>query len=192
MARLPLFALLGACTGTPVGDTGGTPIPEGCEPDPASELAAACRCAVPSVEVGSGAMTFEAMEEGSPLTMVHGPQGGWHMLGSARFANLHPIVSIHYTIAIAADGTIVSDNNYRVQMVADGECGGYYPGMYGYLNVSELATVDADTPPELLADVPLVLTMAVTDDEGRTASDTLGVVAALDPVDVERDDSGRE
>jgi hypothetical protein len=180
-AFLLLSLALAACTGSDgedVCDTAG------------SSLAAACACSEPTVEVGSGEMIFEEMPEGSPLTMVHGPQGGWHMLGSARFENFAPIVAVHYSIDVVATGARVSDNNYRVQMVEDGECTGFYPGMYGYLMVAEIATGELDTPPELLGGEEMLLTMTVEDADGRTASDTLTVIAALDPADEGGGDTG--
>jgi len=180
------FLLLAACSGTLGAD--GQP-GASCDP-PETALADACACADPTVEIGSGASTFETVADGDAVTMVHGPQGGWHILGSARFANLLPIVSIHYTIAVEGREGFVSDNLYRVQMVQDTECEGYYPGMYGYLDVSALASGDADTPPELLGGAALVLRMEVADTEGRTAFDELGLVAALDPVDAASTDTG--
>ncbi len=181
-----MMLALAGCTGP--GSKDGDGVGTDCEGLAETELAATCACAEAAVEVGSGDTTYEALAEGSALTMVHGPQGGWHMLGGARFSNLYEIVSIHYTIEIAADGTVISDNNYRVQMVMDGECTGFYPGMYGYLDVTALEDGAADTPPELLGGVGLILRMEVTDLEGRITADTLGVVAALDPADV--DDGG--
>ena len=117
--------------------------------------------------------------------MVHGPQGGWHILGSARMSNFSPIVRIHYVVTVEATGAIVADNNYRVEMRTDAECSGYYAGMYGYLDVRELAAGELDTPPELLAGQELRLTMEVADEQGAAASDSLMVIAALDPMDVE-------
>jgi hypothetical protein len=179
-----LLALLG-CTGA-TGDTGA--LAGDCDAD--TGLPAACACEPATIEVGTGADAFEAVAEGDPVTMVHGPQGGWHVLGSARVANLAPIVAIHYTVTVEPEGVLVSDNDYRVQMLADGACGGTYPGMYGYLNVSALATGDADTPPELLAGRTLGLRMEATDVAGRAATDELSVVAALDPKDEAADTGG--
>lgn len=154
-----------------------------------SDSAGACASEEPAVEVGQtmtddgGTQVFVAAEEGASSTIIHGPQGGWHILASARVTNTDPIVTIHYTVTVGDDGPIVSDNTYRVQLVEDGECAGYYPGMYGYLDVSALAVGDADTPPELLAGETLTLVMEVSDVNGRTAQDTLHVVATLDPAD---------
>ncbi len=176
------YLLLAACTGPggdhsdrPGGDSGDTDLPEGCDASPAT------------VEVGGGATGFESVEDGLALRMVHGPQGGWHVLASARLDHIDPIVSIHYTIEVEPDGVIVSDNTYRVQIVQDTSCGGYYPGMYGYLNVAALVDGERDTPPELLDGRELVVRMEVSDTAGRVATDSLTGIAARDPIDEESD-----
>lgn len=152
--------------------------------DTASVLPSSCACDVPTVEIGGGDIAFVEASDGMPATMVHGPQGGWHLLGSARMVNFAPIVTIHYTVTAVALGTVVSDNTYRVQMVAESDCTGFYPGMYGYLDVTDLASGEVDTPPEVLAGQQLVLRMDVTDTEGRLAEDELVVIAALDEADL--------
>lgn len=114
---------------------------------------------------------------------MHGPQGGWHILGSAWLENYERIVTIRYTITVAEAGAIVSTNDYRVQTVQVDACTGYYPGMYGYLDVAALSSGEADTPPEILAGVELLLAMEAIDSEGRTARDELLVVGALDLID---------
>lgn len=120
---------------------------------------------------------------GESTTIVHGPQGGWHILASVWLENIERIVTIRYDIALAESGELVSENEYRVQTVEVDACTGYYPGMYGYLNVEALATGEADTPPELLAGKDLLIRMNVTDAEGRAADGELSVVGALDPSD---------
>ena len=147
-----------------------------------------CLNRTPRLEVGTGETTFEALEEGASVVMVHGPQGGWHMLGSVRTHNMEPIIEVHYTITDQESGVRVSDNTYRVAVVNDGECTGYYPGMYGYLEVSGLHTAEATRPPELLGFNTVVMTMDVTDYGGRTASTSLQVTAQPDPVDLEPDE----
>lgn len=148
-------------------------------------LDVACACGAPEVAVGGGADAFEATSDGAALTMVHGPQGGWHVLASARIANTDPIVSIHYTIDVASRGARISDNLLRVQIVEVDACTGDFPGMYGFLDVGALAEGEADTPPELIAGEELILQLEVEDLVGRTAIDTLTGVATLDAIDVD-------
>jgi hypothetical protein len=141
-------------------------------------------CDVPvQVEVGTGSSAFEPLAAGSAVTMVHGPQGGWHMLGSLRAVGFEYIVSVVYTIEHVPSGVRVSNNVYRVGMLYDEPtCTGEYPGMYGYLSVTELVDGELDTPPELMADDPLRLCLAV-DDGTKQGEGCLDVVAALDPLD---------
>ena len=126
--------------------------------------------------------------------MIHGPQGGWHILASIRTHGMMDIVEVHYTIEHLDTGTFVSDNIYRLAVVSEGECTGYYPGLYGYLSVRELYDGDLDTPPELLGGDTLRIRLRVTDcttsmeEQGfcvqanRWAEAALDVTALLDPL----------
>ena len=107
------------------------------------------------------------------------------MLGSVRVHSMDPIIEVHFTVHDEESGVFVSDNRYRVAIVEDGECTGYYPGMYGYLDVSGLATETATRPPEVLGYNSVIMTMTVTDLSERTVTQTLRVVAQPDPVDVD-------
>lgn len=143
-----------------------------------------CRCEEASVTIGTGEFVWEDLGDDAPLTMVHGPQGGWHMLGSARVCGTRSVVTIHFTITHDESETIVSDNTYRVALVSDpGGCCGHYPGMYGFLGVQELAEGELNTPPELLACAPVTLKMEVTDSGGRQLVTTTSVTAVPDPAD---------
>lgn len=162
------------------GDSGG----HGSGTDDTGEGPVACTDLPARVEIGTGDSTFETLVEAEPVVMVHGPQGGWHMLGSVRTHSMHNIIEVHYTVTDVESGVRVSDNNYRVAVVEDGECTGYYPGMYGYLDVAELATDVATRPPEVLGYKLVDIQMKVTDYEGREVTETLRVTAQPDPVDL--------
>lgn len=161
------------------GDVDGDADVDGGVDDTGSE---SCWDASPTIEVGTGETTFERLDDGDPVVMVHGPQGGWHMLGSVRIHSMESIIDVSYTITDEASGVRVSDNTYRVAVVVDGECTGFYPGMYGYLTVDEMGT--PGRPPDLLSYKTLEMKMDVTDYGDRTASKTVRVVAQPDPVDV--------
>lgn len=183
------LALL-ACSG-PSPDTDTSPKDTSGQPPCVS----ACACADAAVTVGGtirqddGRTIYTPAIDGSGATMVHGPQGGWHVLASALAERTDDIIEIIYSITVDDSATQVSWNRYYVQLVRTDECSAYYPGMYGYLDVTPLKSGDADTPPELLAGKALTLRMDVTDQSGRTATDELHVVATLDPAD-EPTDSG--
>jgi hypothetical protein len=150
-----------------------------------------CFASAPTIQIGGGDTTYEELSAGDAVTMVHGPQGGWHMLASVWAENFDQIVEIDYTITVLETGAVISDNSYRVALVTQGECGGYFPGMYGYLSVTDIAEGELDTPPELLAYETVVLAMTVADSEGRTASAELEVIAEPDPIDVAAVDTGK-
>lgn len=179
--------LLASCAGkaepATSGDTSSAAGDTSAAPDDTGAPLPACERPELVVEIGTGADSFVPLEEGAEVTMVYGSQGGWHMLGSVEIGQTTPIVKIHYTVATVDGGVLVSDNIYQVQLVSDGECSGYYPGMYGYLDVGELVEGTADTPPELLAGDRLLMRMEVEDREGRVGADEVEVIAALDVAD---------
>ena len=178
-----LVALCAACAGG--GDSG--------DPDSGADSGApagACDGASPSIDVGTGTDSFEELVDGDPLTMVHGPQGGWHLLGSVRTRNMTPVVRIRFEVVVDDSGVVVADNSLYVQTLPDGECGGVYPGMYAYLTVDALADGDLDTPPELLSYETLRFRAEVEDQEGRTATAEVRITATPDPSDLEDGDSG--
>ena len=157
----------GSGTGSGTGD-------EGCFANP------------PQIEIGTGDREFEPLAEGDGVMMVHGPQGGWHMLGSVQITNLSEIVSVHFLIIHSESGVVVADNTYRVATIYDeASCSGYYPGMYGYIYVEDLIEGEADTPPELLSYDVVSFCMEVTDQESRVVSDCMDIVATPDPEDIE-------
>src|SRR5262245_10021573 len=114
---LLVATLLAGCTGTDGKDG-----EESCVPDTGTSLAEVCACEPPGVRIGGGDDVYEDVEEGAAATMIHGPQGGWHVLGSARIAAMADMVTIHYTIEVPALGATVSDNTYRVVTCGTADC----------------------------------------------------------------------
>jgi hypothetical protein len=172
-------------------------------PDTSSkQIVTGCLAKTPDLNIGTGEQNFEALTENDPVTMVHGPQGGWHILGSLAFENLKQIVEIDFQVFDLDSGVRIVNNYYRVAMLLDGDCSGYYVGMYGYLNVNELIDGEINTPPEILGGRNLKLFFHVTDcsqtmeANGECSSDTrfvekeLIVTAALDPIDIPPEDTG--
>jgi hypothetical protein len=181
-----LLLLLGAC-GTSAGPAG--------KADSAAAVDTAdlpCDQRTPTVTLGGssvdelGRPIWTEMPEGSEQTMIHGPQGGWHILASADVQSTDPIVTLVYTITWPAhDDAQLSWSSVQVMLVDDDRCGGYYAGILGILDVSAVAEGDLDTPPELLAGEELVLHMDVTERYATsvTASDERHVIAVRDPAD---------
>ena len=59
--------LLIACTGEPAGDTASGDSP--CEPGDS-----------PTLTIGTGEYSYEEMASGTELELIHGPQGGYHVI----------------------------------------------------------------------------------------------------------------
>ena len=147
--------------------------------------------------LGEGETAFSDFNENLESVMVHGPQGGWHILGSFYLFNSLQILDVEFNIEHLTSGVLISENNYRVAMILDGECQGYYPGLYGYINVENLVDGSLDTPPELLSYEPVRMTMRINDcgvaqeTEGlcqrsdRWIEESIDLVAMPDPMDVE-------
>lgn len=58
---------------------------------PAALLGLLAGCATPPVALlGTGELAWEPLAEGDDLTVIRGPQGGYHVLGSVRTAGLVP------------------------------------------------------------------------------------------------------
>ena len=155
-----------------------------------------CYSKTPQVHIGTGEYEWKELSEGDSVMMVHGPQGGWHMLGSIWLENSAQIVEVSFQI-YTMENIVISDNNYRVAMVMEEECVGFYPGMFGYLNVSELEEGNRNTPPELLADTQVRFEIQTNDcsntmndrgecsRDGRWSKSTIIVNTELDPQDIE-------
>ena len=136
------------------------------------------------VEAGGGEDAFEEIEDGAELPLIHGPQGGNHLLASVRVHNMDPIVRIRYTLTRLRDDMVFSDNLYRLQLLEEGECQYYYPGLYGYVGFTgELQDTNYDLGQIIMEECEL--TMEVTDQNGESASDSVVILPSNseDPVD---------
>jgi len=135
--------------------------------------------------IGAGDDVYEDLEEGACHTMVHGPQGGWHMLGSVRACHTFDVVYIHFEIFDVESKMRISDNTYRVKMEMEEDgCCGTFPGMYGFLDMTGLRDGSLDTPPELICLNELELRMSVYDDSGRLVESSRRVIGAPHADDV--------
>src|SRR4029434_4969109 len=45
----------------------------------------------PAVELGTGESHFEELIDGQDVTLIHGPQGGWHVWMSLRAQEIDPM-----------------------------------------------------------------------------------------------------
>lgn len=140
----------------------------GCPPEDA------CTEQAPSVVLGTAEPVFEPLEEGDPVRLVHGPQGGWHVLFAARAEHTTSEVTLRLTVDDRATDVPVSELTYEVNLFPDGECAGLYAGMVAIVDVDELDS-DAATPAEALGGRELLVRLEVEDAMGRTAVDEVAV-----------------
>jgi hypothetical protein len=140
------------------------------------------------VEIGTGEFQYESLADGDVVTMIHGPQGGWHVWTSVVTHGSEPEVRIRPAIEAPDLGIRVTDpdlESFVALVYDDAACEGTHWGERAYLDT------DRDSGPKGLEFVcsldgqNLELTVEVADlVSGRSASGTVSVVAALDPVDV--------
>lgn len=163
-----------------------TPTPSDLSPVPpgVGDIDPTCYGRSPALVVGDGALGFTPLTPGQAVTMVHGPQGGWHVLSSALVANLRSVVEIDVSVVLDPSGDVVASDTYYVALLMTGTCVGEYPGIYAYLDVAALADGDLNTPPELLGGANAELRMRVEDSDTHTAEAVVPVILELDPIDV--------
>jgi hypothetical protein len=64
----------------------------------------------PTCIVGSGIYGFVPFDAGASIPIIHGPQGGFHIWGSALMRYMPPQgCTLHFTMRFADTGTVVSD-----------------------------------------------------------------------------------
>lgn len=146
---------------------------------------AACSSGEAAVDLGTGDDSFEPLEDGDPVNVINGPQGGQHVVGSVHTFNMTSVATVQLTIQRAEDDSYVSDQTYRLQFLEEDaeQCEWTYLGLFAYLGFVSLAEDDADF---LWKDA--IMRIEVTDDNGRTATDEIVVVPELEPIGPGNDD----
>lgn len=146
----------------PIREDSETTVPDACPGDPA-------------IEIGSGDREFVTIADNDQLPLIHGPQGGNHILGALRVWNMNPIVLIHYTITRIDNGYLFSDNTYRLEMVPEAECQYYYINIYGYIGFAGEGTGSQDIVLDVMWHNAL-MQMEVEDLEGNVLVDERVIV----------------
>ena len=159
-------------------------------PDGVGDIDPVCYGRTPKLQVGGGDVAYQALGPGSEVIMVHGPQGGWHVVASASIAYLREVVDIEVEVLAEVNGDqeVVAFGAYRGALVMESTCQGTYPGMFAYLDVSGIADGELDTPPELLSNTPALISMVAWDSDGHRAEGSLEVVLMPDPIDIKAAD----
>ncbi len=121
----------------------------------------------PSLEVGTGTVLFEPLDDGGSIEVHQGAQGGFHIYGSLRAQGVHPGTLGDYTDP---------ENPIVAMTVTDSE--GEWFG--GYSNLPRPLQGRADGILELVSDVVILAVTRIDDAEFRevdltvTLTDTCG------------------
>jgi hypothetical protein len=183
MRRVAL-ALLG-CAGA--GCEGGSVVID----DPAG-----CADAALTVEIGTGQYTHEALADGDPVTIVNGPQGGWHVWTSGRLTATTSVVLAHASLVGNETGESLAGANdapWSFDVAEPGlgswdeaTCTGEFYGQFAF--VDDVVPPSAESYLDFICGLEnreLTFTLTVTDSlTGEEASDTRTVRAVLDPSNV--------
>lgn len=158
-----------------------------------NDLTSACTSASIALDVGTGQEGYVPLEDGDTVTMVHGPQGGWHVESAGLVANSATDVTILPRIRSESLGIDITGTQ-QTEFVGlvdydDGSCAGVFYGIRAFVET------DRPSGPSGLAFVcglegeTVTLSIAVGDlgDEGEPVRETtneVDVILALDPKDV--------
>ena len=70
------------------------------------------------IDLGTGQLAWEPLAAaGTPVELIHGPQGGYHLFGRVRFDTLGPDVYVRFRVTPAEGGAVVNDPNDRIHLV---------------------------------------------------------------------------
>ena len=182
-----LMGALAACEGFPPPDPSGEPTTGGSDGTETSPSTTAPTgddgCAAPAVRLGTGADAFEALSEGDPLVLVHGPQGGWHVDVSVQVRGLGEVVVLAATLREVGTGVQLGGDqpDAYVTLSPMDACWGEHVGLRTYVDDPE----DVDQSRICgWSGAPLTLSVAVADARSGTSLEAeVPVVGALDAYD---------
>lgn len=137
----------------------------------------------PGVQLGTGDLDFEPLVDGQDVYVVQGPQGGYHILGSARLAgvdagdpdDLGSSHNPHTVFQVVVDGAQLAPAASYVQ--------GYdpVPDAYQlYEMVGRFVILDVASDAEL-DHVPITLSVTVSTADGYELNDRLDLLAVPHP-----------
>ena len=152
---------------------------------PAGTLEPTCACLAPVVEVGTGELVFSPLEDGDELRMVHGPQGGWHLLGAVRLTGFRTVVDVRPSARIG-ELPITAELSYRNLLEPEGPCVGTMVDLFLYLDTYWLveAGEPTGTPAELISCRDVTMEICARDSDGRDECDTVELRVLPDRTDV--------
>lgn len=146
-----------------------------------------CTDGSPTVSVGTGDVSFVALAAGDPVTIVFGPQGGWHIDVGGSVTAMNQEVAVTPKVTLVSQATqIAGDQQPQYIGLAsydDAACTGQFWGIRAFVD-------DVVTPPLGMSYAEMIctfegqeLTLEVTVEDittGKTATSSQSVIARLD------------
>lgn len=167
----------------------------GCQGD-SDDSEPSCEGLEPSLSLGTGEFHFEAIDDGDAVTLVNGPQGGWHVWTSGLLTGLGPVVSVLATLVDEQSAIpIAGSDDLPVTLdlsepgtgtFAPDTCAASFFGLFAYIDDAQ--PMGEDSYLDLICMLegrPLSFSAKVTDEaSGAVVTDSVRVRARLDPKNV--------
>jgi len=149
-------------------------------------------CPAPSVAMGTGLFGYEPIEEGQPLEMVYGDQGGWHFDLAAEIVGFGPEIAFEGGATVVSSGEVIAraegaplDFDLSLPGLAswdEDSCSGSFFAQRLFIDDVEAGTSTLIQRMCSLDQEDVTLTLDVVDPgTGTTYSDSVTVYARLDP-----------
>lgn len=146
---VPITLLLSACTAPP----------------------GRCDDAPASLRLGTGDLALEPLSPGASVDLVHGPQGGWHLLVSVGATGTADAVHLGLQLTELASTQRVADSAYDLLLAREDACEGLAIGLFAYLDTS---AIDPDrAADQVLSGAALRLDVTLRDAEDLWLSDSV-------------------
>jgi hypothetical protein len=145
--------------GCGIGPRGGEPNDGGSEQPPTD-----AGNTVPDLEVGTGISAFEPLTDGQSVSIIFGPQGGYHVWAALRLKKSFAPERAEVHARLLQGSTELSDNGYLLNLVDAGD-------RYEWYGLQALVP-----DPTAIDGQPVTVRLTVKDQSGKTASAEVRVV----------------
>lgn len=144
-----------------------------------------------AAEIGEGEFGYEVRNPGDGFTMVHGPQGGWHMDIAGVVTGSNGVVRVQSFVTADSTSTQIAgagqENDTPLQLAGYDEsiCSGSFFKGRTFIDDVDLPSAEYQGFICNLHNQPLTIEVHITDLKSEeTAITTLSATAQIDPNDV--------
>ncbi|MDB4928679.1 MAG: hypothetical protein JWM10_1163 [Myxococcaceae bacterium] len=71
----------------------------------------------PTLDLATGQSSWEALADGAPIELIHGPQGGYHLFARIREQGLGADVQVTFRVTPADGGAPLNDPTDRIRLL---------------------------------------------------------------------------